>query len=96
MNFQRNGKTARVIGSASNTEAVHSVSFKHQMEDNSKSKHSSIVLALDFPYQSTLEREQLLTKAKNLWIGLAPIFARLNLTITSRCHLTFLAASKPS
>jgi orotidine-5'-phosphate decarboxylase len=72
MNFQRNGKTARVIGSASNTEAVHSVSFKHQMEDNSKSKHSSIVLALDFPYQSTLEREQLFTKAKNLLDRVSP------------------------
>lgn len=66
MNSLSQGETAKVIGSASNTEAVHSVSFKQHMEETSKNKHSSIVLALDFPYQNRIETEKLLAMAKGI------------------------------
>jgi orotidine-5'-phosphate decarboxylase len=40
------------------------VSFKQRMEQNSEAKQSSIVLALDFPYQKPEERRHLLDKAQ--------------------------------
>jgi orotidine-5'-phosphate decarboxylase len=42
------------------------------MEETSQNKHSSIVLALDFPHQSGLERENLLTKAKGILDMVSP------------------------
>ncbi len=36
------------------------------MEENSKNKQSSIVLALDFPYQNQIDREDLLIKAQTV------------------------------
>ncbi|MCW4017155.1 MAG: orotidine 5'-phosphate decarboxylase [Candidatus Bathyarchaeota archaeon] len=48
------------------------MSFKQQMEETSKNKQSSIILALDFPYQGKQERGNLLTKAKNLLDTVSP------------------------
>jgi orotidine-5'-phosphate decarboxylase len=45
-------------------EAVQTVSYKQRMEDASKAKQSSIVLALDFPYQKPKERETLLSRTQ--------------------------------
>jgi orotidine-5'-phosphate decarboxylase len=42
---------------------VQVVSFKQKMEETSKQKQSSIILALDFPYQNPPERKNLLAKA---------------------------------
>jgi orotidine-5'-phosphate decarboxylase len=42
------------------------------MEENSKTKQSSIVLALDFPYHNPQERENLLAKATNLLDMVSP------------------------
>ncbi|MCW4010157.1 MAG: orotidine 5'-phosphate decarboxylase [Candidatus Bathyarchaeota archaeon] len=48
------------------------MSFKQQMEENSKNKQSSIILALDFPFQGRLERENLLAKASSLLDMVSP------------------------
>jgi orotidine-5'-phosphate decarboxylase len=48
------------------------VSFKQQMEETSRTKQSSIVLALDFPYHNPQEREYLLMKAANLLDMVSP------------------------
>ncbi len=48
------------------------MSFKQKMEDNAKAKQSSIVLALDFPYQNPKEREMLLFKALNVLDMVSP------------------------
>jgi orotidine-5'-phosphate decarboxylase len=42
------------------------VSFKEKMEATSKTKASSIILALDFPYQNPQERQNLLAKAQTV------------------------------
>lgn len=51
---------------------MYFVSFKQQMETASKSKQSSIVLALDFPYQDPQTRSNLLEKATNLLEAVNP------------------------
>jgi orotidine-5'-phosphate decarboxylase len=48
------------------------VSFKILMEENAKAKQSSIVLALDFPYQKLQERDTLLVKALNMLDMVSP------------------------
>ena len=42
------------------------VTFKAKMEETSTKKQSSIILALDFPYQNPAEPQNLLVKAQNL------------------------------
>jgi orotidine-5'-phosphate decarboxylase len=42
------------------------VSFKEKMEQTSKTKASSIILALDFPYQNPQESQNLLAKAQTV------------------------------
>ncbi len=44
---------------------MHAVSFKHKMEEISKKKQTSIILALDFPYQKTQNLQALMEKATN-------------------------------
>ena len=48
------------------------MSFKQKMEENANAKSSSIVLALDYPYQKSQERELLLTKALNMLDMVSP------------------------
>ncbi len=48
------------------------MSFKQKMENNTKAKHSSIVLALDFPYQNLQERDMLPLKAQNMLDKVSP------------------------
>lgn len=59
-------KTAKVIGTIPNTQAVHYVSFKQRIEEVSKARQSSIILALDFPYQKPQDCQILLKKATNM------------------------------
>jgi orotidine-5'-phosphate decarboxylase len=51
---------------------VRTVSFKQRMEETSKTKRSSIVLALDFPYQKPLDCQVLLENATNLLDMVSP------------------------
>jgi orotidine-5'-phosphate decarboxylase len=51
---------------------VQTVSFKQRMEDASRAKKSSIVLALDFPYHRPQEHEALLAKARNMLDMVSP------------------------
>ena len=55
-----------------NTEAVHAVSFKDRMEETSKTKHSSVILALDFPYQKLQNCQALVEKATNMLDMVSP------------------------
>jgi len=48
------------------------VSFKHRVEEASKAKKSSIVLALDFPYHKPEERETLRAKAQSMLDMVSP------------------------
>jgi orotidine-5'-phosphate decarboxylase len=65
--------TAKVIGIRANTEAVQTrVSFKQRMEEASKNKQSSIVLALDFPYQKTQDCQTMLENAANMLETVSP------------------------
>ena len=48
------------------------VSFKRRMQVVAEAKQSSIVLALDFPYQNILERQRLLDKATNTLDTVSP------------------------
>jgi orotidine-5'-phosphate decarboxylase len=48
------------------------MSFKERMEEASKAKQSSIVLALDFPYQQPHERLSLMDKAASMLEMVAP------------------------
>ncbi len=55
-----------------NSQAVQAVSFRQKMAETSQSKQSSIVLALDFPYQSPKERKDLFAKAQTVLEMVAP------------------------
>jgi orotidine-5'-phosphate decarboxylase len=48
------------------------MSFKGKMEETSKKKESSIVLALDFPFHSPEKREELLVKAQDVLKAVYP------------------------
>ncbi|MCJ7560230.1 orotidine 5'-phosphate decarboxylase [Candidatus Bathyarchaeota archaeon] len=48
------------------------MSFKAKMEETAKNRESSIVLALDFPFQSPENRENLLTKAQDVLEAVNP------------------------
>ncbi len=49
-----------------NSEAVQTVSFKQKMDETSKQKQSSIILALDFSFQNPQDRGNLFAKAQNV------------------------------
>ena len=51
---------------------MHPVTFKAKMEETSTKKQSSIILALDFPYQNPAEPQKLLVKAQNLLSMVSP------------------------
>jgi orotidine-5'-phosphate decarboxylase len=51
---------------------VQHVTFKAQMEENSNRKASSIILALDFPYQNPLDRNGLMAKAQTVLDMVSP------------------------
>jgi orotidine-5'-phosphate decarboxylase len=48
------------------------VSFKAKMEETAQDKGSSIILALDFPFQNPQNRRKLLTKAQAVLDGVSP------------------------
>jgi orotidine-5'-phosphate decarboxylase len=48
------------------------MTFKAKMEETSKKKESSIVLALDFPFRSPEKRDELLVKAQNVLDAVHP------------------------
>jgi orotidine-5'-phosphate decarboxylase len=64
--------TAKVIGTAQNTQTVQAVSFKEAIERLSLTKKSSIILALDFPNQNKTERENLQDRAANILEMVSP------------------------
>ena len=60
------GLAVKVKASNAEYKTVPHVTFKTQMEGTSKRKASNIILALDFPYQPSGERNLLLAKAQNV------------------------------
>jgi orotidine-5'-phosphate decarboxylase len=48
------------------------VSFKQKIEENSQAKKSSIILALDFPYQNPQNRYALLDRAADMLDTVSP------------------------
>jgi orotidine-5'-phosphate decarboxylase len=53
-------------------QGVSTMSFKQKMEQTAKAKKSSVVLALDFPYQSKENRSGLLAKAQGVLAAVSP------------------------